>query len=264
MSLTGKVALITGASNGIGKAVALRLAADGASIVINYLTDAASANALVSLIGADRALAVQADVSQFESITALVDAAVARFGKIDIIMPNGTPSPSPLPHNLPLNPPPAGILLMRDLAASTPADFDRTFSLNVRGPLFLVQAAAPHMAAGSRVIFVTTGLNTATTITPGYLLYAASKGAVHQMTRALSKDLGRKGITVNAVAPGPTATELFMEGKTEAVLRGMEAQSPFGRVGTPEEVADVVAFLAGEGSRWVSGQVVRVNGAFMV
>lgn len=153
---------------------------------------------------------------------------------------------------------------MRDLAASTPADFDRTFSLNVRGPLFLVQAAVPHMSAGSRVIFVTTGLNTATTITPGYLLYVASKGAVHQMTRALSKDLGRKGITVNAVAPGPTATELFMEGKTEAVLRGMEAQSPFGRVGSPEEVADVVAFLAGEGSRWVSGQVVRVNGAYMV
>ncbi|KAK0751866.1 hypothetical protein B0T18DRAFT_486344 [Schizothecium vesticola] len=246
MSLTGKVALITGASNGIGKAVALRLAADGASIVINYHTDGASATALVSRIGADRALAVQADVSQLDSITALVDAAVARFGKIDILMPN------------------AGILLMRDLSSATPSDFDRTFSLNVRGPLFLAQAAAPHMAAGSRVVFVTTGLNTATTITPGYLLYAASKGAVHQMTRALAKDLGRRGITVNAVAPGPTATELFMEGKTEAVLRGMEAQSPFGRVGTPEEVADVVAFLAGEGSRWVSGQVVRVNGAFMV
>ncbi|KAK1829972.1 hypothetical protein QBC39DRAFT_412377 [Podospora conica] len=246
MSLTNKVALITGASNGIGASVALRLAADGASVVINYLTDAASAAALVSRIGPDRALAVQADVSQLNDITKLVDAAVARFGKIDIVMPN------------------AGILLMRDLTAATPSDFDRTFALNVRGPLFLVQAAAPHLSAGSRVIFVTTGLNTATTITPGYLLYAASKGAVHQLTRALSKDLGRRGITVNAVAPGPTATELFFEGKPEGVVRGIEAQSPFGRVGTPEEVADVVAFLAGEGSRWVSGQVVRVNGAVMV
>jgi len=155
---------------------------------------------------------------------------------------------------------------MRDLGATTPADFDRTFAPNVRGPLFLVQKCALHMptTGGGRVIFVTTGLNTATSITPGYLLYVASKGAVHQMTRALSKDLGRKGITVNAVAPGPTATELFYEGKTEAVLRAIEGQSPFGRVGTPEEVADVVAFIVGEGSRWVSGQVVRVNGAFMV
>lgn len=154
---------------------------------------------------------------------------------------------------------------MYDLAHATEAAFDRHFNLNVKGALFLVQKAVPHMpAAGGRVIFVSTGLNTATALAPGYLLYVATKGAVDQMVRALAKDLGPRDITVNAVAPGPTGTELFYRGKSEQLLDVLRRASPFGRLGEPDEIASVVAFLAGEDSRWVSGQVLRVNGANMV
>ncbi|KAJ4297366.1 hypothetical protein N0V88_004284 [Collariella sp. IMI 366227] len=239
---------IFGASKGIGRATAECVAAEGASVVINYLSDSKAADEIVSNIGADRALAVQADASKIPDIEKLVAAAVDRFGKIDVVMPN------------------AGIMGMHNLAHTTPADFDRHFNLNVKGPLFLVQKAVPHMppSGGGRVIFVSTGLNTATGVSPGYMLYVATKGAVDQMVRALAKDLGNKGITVNAVAPGPTGTELFYQGKSEQLLEMLRKQSPFGRFGGPEEVASVVKFLAGEDSKWVSGQILRVNGANMV
>ncbi|KAL2168909.1 hypothetical protein VTG60DRAFT_6744 [Thermothelomyces hinnuleus] len=246
MSLRGKVALITGASKGIGRATAERLAAEGASVVINYLSSSEAADELVAKIGADRALAVQADASKIPDIEKLVAAAVEKFGKIDIVMPN------------------AGIMEMYDLARTTEAAFDRHFDLNVKGALFLVQKAVPHIPPGGRVIFVSTGINSTTNLAPTYLLYVATKGAVDQMVRALSKDLASKGITVNAVAPGPTGTELFYKGKSEQLLEVMRKASPFGRFGEPDEIASVVAFLAGEDSRWVSGQVLRVNGANMV
>ncbi|KAL2161726.1 hypothetical protein VTH06DRAFT_8288 [Thermothelomyces fergusii] len=246
MSLSGKVALITGASKGIGRATAERLAAEGASVVINYLNSREDAEGLVAKIGADRALAVQADASKIGDIEKLVAAAVEKFGKIDIVMPN------------------AGIMEMYDLARATEAAFDRHFDLNVKGALFLVQKAVPHIPAGGRVVFVSTGLNTASSVAPGYLLYVATKGAVDQMVRALSKDLAARGITVNAVAPGPTGTDFFYRGKSEQLLDVLRKGSPFGRFAEPEEIASVVAFLAGEDSRWVSGQVLRVNGANMV
>jgi 3-oxoacyl-[acyl-carrier protein] reductase len=155
---------------------------------------------------------------------------------------------------------------MHDLAHTTPADYDDHFNLNVKGPLFLIQAAVPHIPpnSGGRIILISTGLTSVATVQPGHLLYAATKGAVEQMVRTLSKELAPRGITVNAVAPGPTATELFFNGKTEGLVDAMKKQSPFGRLGDPTEIAGVLTFLAGGESSWVSGQTVRVNGANMV
>ncbi|UNI13875.1 3-oxoacyl-[acyl-carrier-protein] reductase [Purpureocillium takamizusanense] len=247
MSLSGKVAVITGGSNGIGKACVERLARDGASVVINYASDTESADALVRSIGTDRALAVQADVSTMDGLARVVDEAVARFGKIDILMAN------------------AGTMPMRNVENTTEADFDKTFALNVKGPYFLAQRAVPHMPRGARIIFVSTGLCHNSAVPPDYLLYAASKGAVEQMTRVLAKGLAAtRGIIVNAVAPGPTSTEFFYRGKSEALIEGMKKAFPFGRLGEPEEVAGMVAFLAGEDSKWVNGQTYMVNGGLFV
>ncbi|PWY90870.1 NAD(P)-binding protein [Aspergillus heteromorphus CBS 117.55] len=242
MSLANRIILITGASNGIGKSVAQQLAAAGATIIINYLRDAASANALVNEIGSSRALAVQADVSKPTEIQRLVDTAVSTFGRIDVVIPN------------------AGVLPMRDLASTTEADFDATFAMNVKGPYFLAQEVVKHMPAGGRVVFISSSVTSFSAVAPAYLLYAATKGAIEQMTRVMAKDLAKKGITVNAVAPGPTQTELFLRGKSEDLLKGIAAASPFGRIGQPEEIAGVIAFLSGEGSSWMTGQVVRANG----
>ncbi|POR37515.1 Tetrahydroxynaphthalene reductase [Tolypocladium paradoxum] len=236
MSLSGKVILVTGGSNGIGKACVERLAQDGASVVVNYNRDAASADAIVASIGADRALAVQADVSTLEGVGRLVDAAVAKFGKLDAVMAN------------------AGMMQMRNVENTSEEDFDQSFNLNVKGPYFLAQKAVPHMPPGGRIIFVSTGVCHLSSVTPDYLLYAATKGAIEQMTRVMAKGLAAKGIAVNAVGPGPTATDFFFRGKSEAMIEGMKKANPFGRLGEPADVAGVVAFLCGKDSSWVSGQ----------
>jgi 3-oxoacyl-[acyl-carrier protein] reductase len=237
-SLAGKVALVTGASKGIGKATAIRLAQQGARVVATYGSDAAAANDLVKSI--DGALAIQSNAGSVTEIDALVKEVVERCGKIDILVCN------------------AGILQMKDLENTTEEDFDRNFAVNVKGPYFLAQKAVPHMAPGSHIIFLSTTLCTASTVQPNYLLYNSTKGAVEQMTRVMAKDLGKKHIYVNAVAPGPTGTELFFKGKNEQVLKMLAGASPMNRLGEPEDIAEAIAYLSG--SRWVSGQVVRVNG----
>jgi len=239
-TLAGKIAVITGASKGIGKATALALATRGASVVVNYSSDSSAADAVVQAIGIKNAIAIKADVSTISGVEQLVQASVKHFGKIDILIPN------------------AGVLPMKDLEHTTEQDFDNTFKLNVKGPYFLVQKAVPYMPKNSHIIFLSTTLTTASTVQPPYLLYNSTKGAIEQMTRVLSKDLGKKGILVNAVAPGPTGTELFYKGKSEEMLKTIAGFNPQGRIGTPEEVADTLAYLAG--ASWVSGQVVRVNG----
>ncbi|KAK9485801.1 hypothetical protein V1527DRAFT_407867 [Lipomyces starkeyi] len=240
--LAGKVALITGGSKGIGRATALRLAQEGANVVINYSSDASAAEEVVKLIGADHSLAVKADAGNIAELERLVNDTVTKFGKIDILVPN------------------AGVMLMKDLETTSEHDFEVSMALNVKGPYFLAQKAAPHMAPGSHIIFFSTTLCAASTVTPNYLLYVTTKGAVEQMTRVMSKDLARKGISVNAVAPGPTGTDLFFRGKSEQVLKMIAGFNPQNRIGTPGEIADVVAFLGGDGSKWITGQTVRVNG----
>jgi 3-oxoacyl-[acyl-carrier protein] reductase len=257
--LDGKVALITGASKGIGRATALQLAADGAKVIVNYSSSSAAADEVVSLIGADRAFAVKADAGSVEGIGKLVDATVQKFGKIDIVIPC------------------AGVMILNELEKVSEADFDTTINLNVKGPLFLTQVgvstlsynmtranypqkAVPHMSSGGRIIFFSTTLATASIVLPNYLSYVTSKGAVEQMTRVMSKDLARKGIMVNCVSPGPTATELFLKGKNEQTIKALAGANPQNRLGTPEDIAKVIGFLSGPNSAWVTGQNIKVNG----
>ncbi|KAK6700349.1 hypothetical protein SNK05_013154 [Fusarium graminearum] len=201
MSLKGKVVLVTGSTKGIGKAVIERVAADGASVVINYSSDGAPADEMVNKIGSDRALAIKADVSSIPDIEKLIQATVDKFGKIDCVMANAACAP------------------MNDLESTTEEAFDKSFMLNVKGPYFLVQKAVPHMPRDGRVILVSTGILHNSNVVPRYLLYAASKGPIEQMTRVMAKELGAKhGITVNCIAPGPTATEMFFQGKSQEMI----------------------------------------------
>ncbi|KAJ5092803.1 hypothetical protein N7456_008664 [Penicillium angulare] len=242
MSLSGKVAIITGSSNGIGKAAALRLASEGANVVINYRSNAKAANDVVNQIGSDRALAIQADASNLPDLDRLVNETLSRFGKIDILILN------------------AGQLPMKDLENTTEEDFDSSYNLMVKGPYFLAQKASKHMKPGSRIIFVSTTVTAFSGVAPSYLLYASAKGAVEQMARVAAKDLGRKGILVNTVAPGPTMTDLFTEGKSEQLIKTLAATNPLNRIGEADEIAAVMAFLSGKDSSWMTGQILRVNG----
>ena len=234
------VAVITGGSKGIGRATALTLAKQGASVVINYSSDKSAADEVSSQIGDKQCLAVQADAGSVAGVTELVKQTVDRFGKIDILVPN------------------AGILPMKTLEATSEEDYDKCMTLNVKGPYFLVQKAIPHMQKGSRVVLLSTTLCAASTVTPNYMLYLTSKGAIEQMTRVMAKELGPKDIAVNAVAPGPTATELFLKGKPDNVTKTIAGFSPQNRLGQPDEIAEAIAYLSV--TSWMSGQIVRVNG----
>lgn len=181
-----------------------------------------------------------------QEIERLVKETVDKWGKIDILVPN------------------AGVAPNLDLESTTEDAFDNTYRINVKGPYFLVQKAAPHMPSGSSVILISSSLCAVSAITPNYLLYVSTKGAIEQMTRVLAKDLGRKGISVNAVAPGPTGTELFYKGKSEELVKLIGSWNPSGRIGEPEEIAGAIGFLAGSKSSWVNGQIMRVNGGMTV
>jgi len=245
--LAGKVALVTGGSSGIGRATALALAKEGASVVINYSRSKGPADEVVAEIGSDRAIAIQANVGKVDSVKDLVAQTVAKFQKIDILVLNA-----------------ASINGNASLDNTTEADFDEAFAVNVKGQYFLTQEAAKYIPDGGRVIFFSTSLTAVSTIMPIYLLYAATKGAVEQMSRVLAKDLGRRSITVNTISPGPTATDGFYTGKTEPILKAISAAHPAGRIAQPNEIADVVVFIASPESSWVNGQNLRVNGGMTV
>jgi 3-oxoacyl-[acyl-carrier protein] reductase len=240
--LKGKVALITGASRGIGRAIAERLSRDGAAVVVNYARNADAAGDVVAEIEAagGQAFAVQADVGRVSEVVRLFDETIAHFGKLDILVNN------------------AGIMCNKPISAVTEEEFDRVFAVNVKGTFFACQQAATRLAEGGRILNFSS--TTTVMMLPTYGAYVASKSAVEQLSRSLAKELGPRGITVNVVSPGPTDTELFNAGKTEEQRQRLAQASAFGRVGQPPEIAEVVAFLASDAANWVTGQNIRVNG----
>jgi 3-oxoacyl-[acyl-carrier protein] reductase len=241
-SLAGKVAIVTGASRGIGRAIALRLSQEGASVVVNYARGAEQAKDVVSAIEAagGQALAVQADVRKTAEIRDLFDRTQETYSQIDILVNN------------------AGVILYKPLAEVTEAEFDNLFAINVKGTFFACQEAAKRMAEGGRIVNFSS--STTAMLLPTYGAYVATKGAVEQLTRSLAKELGDRQITVNVISPGPTDTELFTVGKTAEQIQRFTQMTALGRLGKVEDIADVTAFLCSEQARWITGQNIRVNG----
>ncbi len=243
--LSGKIAIVTGASRGIGRALALRLGHDGAAMAINYVNNAAGAEevkAEIKTAGGD-AIALQADVSKPADIQRLFDQAIEHFGRFDILVNN------------------AGIRISKDVADIDEAEYDRLFAINVKGTFFACQQATRRLSEGGRIINISSAVTRM--MLPGYSIYAASKGAVDQITRVLAKELGERKITVNAVAPGPVDTELFRDGKSDEQIQQMAQMAALGRIGQVEDIADAVAFLASDDARWITGQCIHVNGGFV-
>lgn len=234
----GKTAIVSGSSRGIGRAIAERLADGGAAVVINYLENENRAREVVEGIEAKdgKAIAVRADVSKLVDIRRLFDRAEAAFGKPDIVVAN------------------AATAIIKPLIDSTEEDYDRVFDTNAKGVFFILQEAAKRLRDGGRIVVTSTG---GTKMFFGQTsLYLGSKGAVEQFVRVLSRELGPRNITVNAISPGFTDTELLPE-RDRAVAAGMSA---FDRIGSPQEVAEVAAFLASDAARWVTGQNVGAGG----
>ncbi|EKM51779.1 uncharacterized protein PHACADRAFT_262116 [Phanerochaete carnosa HHB-10118-sp] len=249
LPLSGKVALVTGSSRNIGAAVAKRLADDGASVVINYNGSEGAANELVEKIneeGNGKAVAIQADVSSTEGGNKLIEETVNHFGQLDILVLN------------------AGMMKNVSFDAIDEKLFDDHFTVNVKVPLFMVKTASKHLKAGARVVFFSSATTKFSSVPPNYLIYTATKGAIEQMTRVLAKDLGAKGINVNAIAPGPTDTDLFRAGKSEQLVQFFSNLHPQKRIPQPNEIAPIIAFLSRDEAGWINGQTIFVNGGYAV
>ncbi|CAL9134105.1 unnamed protein product [Musa textilis] len=252
LPLAGRVAIVTGASRGIGRAIALHLASLGASVVLGYASNAAQADLLAAQINSSheaRAVAVRADVSDPADVKSLFDRAESAFG--------GT-----APHILVAC---AGVLDPKypPLVNTTLEDWDAAFNVNARGAFLCCREAAARLMRGGGGRIVTVSSSLVAALPPGYAAYSASKAAVEAMTKVLAKELRGTRVTANCVAPGATATELFFAGKSEEAVKRIAEASPMGRLGQPEDVAALVGFLCTDAAEWVNGQVVRVNGGFI-
>jgi len=245
MTDSRKVAIVTGASRGIGAAIARRLASDGHAVVVNYAGSVAPAGQVVADIEKDggKALAVQADVSDAQAVARMFDSAQAAFGGIDVLVNN------------------AGIMKLAKVADSDDALIDSHIAINLKGTLNALREGAKRLRDGGRIVNFSTsvvGLKLET-----YGVYAATKAAVETLTGILAKELRGRSITVNAVAPGPTATSLFLDGKSPELIERMAKMNPLERLGTPEDIAAAVAFLVGPDGGWINGQVLRANGGMI-
>jgi 3-oxoacyl-[acyl-carrier protein] reductase len=242
---TGKVAIVTGASRGIGAAIADRLAKDGFTVIINYSGDAAPAEALAQRIeeAGGKALTAKADVSDADAVRRMFDSAEAVYGGIDVLVNN------------------AGIMPLASIADADDALFDRVVSVNLKGTFNTLRQAAKRLRTGGRIINFSSSV--VGLYQPTYGVYAATKAGVEAMTHVLSKELRGRDITVNSVAPGPTATDLFLNGKPQEVVDHLAKLAPLERLGQPQDIASTVAFLAGPDGAWINGQVLRANGGII-
>ncbi|SFK04415.1 3-oxoacyl-[acyl-carrier protein] reductase [Sphingomonas sp. NFR04] len=242
--LNGKVAIVTGASKGIGAAIAKALAAQGASVVVNFASSRSGAEAVVQDITAEggRAIAAQADVSKAAEAQALVDTAIREFGRLDVLVNN------------------SGIYEFAPIEALTEDHYRRQFDVNVLGVLLATQAASPHLGEGASIINISSAITHVNT--PGAAAYAGTKGAVNAISGVLANELAPRKIRVNAVSPGYVVTEgTHTAGIVGSDIEtGLVAQTPLGRPGTPEDIADVVAFLASDDARWLTGEVITASG----
>jgi 3-oxoacyl-[acyl-carrier protein] reductase len=239
---TQKVAIITGSSRGIGAAVAERLAADGFAVVINYAGSSAPAEQLVARLkqAGRKAMMAQADVSDSSAVRGMFDAVEAEYGGVDVLVNN------------------AGIMELASIADSTDELFDKTIAINLKGVFNGMREAAKRLRDGGRIINFSSSV--IGLYFPNYSLYAATKGAVEAMTHVVAKELRGRNITVNAIAPGPTGTDLFLKGKSQAMIDQLANLSPLQRLGTPQDIASAVSMLAGPDGGWINAQVIRVNG----
>jgi len=240
-----RVAVVTGASRGIGRTIATTLAAAGQAVVVGYAGNAAAAKQVVDEITAagGRAVAARADIADEDAVAGLFDTAGQSFGGVDVVVNS------------------AGRMSLSPIADLELADLDALHRTNIRGTFVVAREAARRIRPGGAIVMLSSsvvGLQF-----PGYGAYAASKGAVEALALILAREMRGRDVTVNAVAPGPTATDLFLDGKDDATIERLAKQPPLERLGTPADIAEVVAFLAGPGGRWVNGQVVRANGGII-
>ncbi|MCW0232253.1 MAG: SDR family oxidoreductase [Ferrovibrio sp.] len=244
MTTSHRVAIVTGGSRGIGAAISEKLAASGHAVVINYASRADEAEKLALKIAeaGGRAIAVKGDVADSAAMTALFDAAEKTFGAVDVLVAN------------------AGVLDARlpKIGETAEADFDRTFAVNVKGVFNLMQLAAKRLRDGGRIVTLSSSVLAMNL--PGYGVYAASKAAVETLSRFLAHELRGRQITVNTVAPGPVATELFFAGKSEERVAQLAKIPPLERLGQPDDIASVVDFLVSQAGGWINGQLLRANG----
>ena len=240
-----KVAIVTGASRGIGAAVAERLGRDGFVVVINYSGDAKPAEALARKIetGGGRALTAKADVSDPAAVRGMFDAAEAAFGGVDVLVNN------------------AGIMKLAKIADSDDALFDQHIAVNLKGTFNTLREAAKRLRDGGRIVNFSTSV--VGTKLETYGVYTATKAAIEAMTGILSKELRGRSISVNAIAPGPTGTDLFFNGKSPELVERFAKMVPLERLGTPADIAAAVAFLVGPDGGWINGQVLRANGGLI-
>ena len=235
-----KTAIVTGASRGIGRAIALRLAADGFGVVVNFAGNAAKAEEVVNEITSKggRAHAIQADVANPDDVKQLFEKTLKAFGQIDVVVNN------------------AGIMQLSPIAKGDVETFDKVIATNLRGTFLVFSQAAQHVAEGGRIIAFSSNVRRLPTYGP----YIASKAGVEGLVPVLANELRGHKITVNAVAPGPVATSLFFEGKSEELIKQTASMNPLERLGQPDDIAGVVSFLAGPDGGWINGQILHPNG----